>query len=136
MNKHMNNYKFINEKGEHLHTLNDKPLMGTSTVLSVLSKPLTYWAAGLAVAELGWTPINGDDKKPVPLEKRLPFAEARLEYVKGLSAQDYLKLLDKAYKAHATNLKSSAKSGTDLHLELSNYIIACIKDNNGVPLKV
>ena len=44
-------YQF-NEK-EHIHTLDDKPLMGTSTVVGIIAKPLTYWASGLAVGKLG-----------------------------------------------------------------------------------
>lgn len=40
-------YKF-NEK-EHIHTWDDKPLHGVTTVLSVISKPaLIQWAAGMA----------------------------------------------------------------------------------------
>ena len=40
---------------EHLHSLDDKPLTGTSTVCGVLYKPLTWWAAGKTLEVLGWT---------------------------------------------------------------------------------
>lgn len=43
-------YKFINSKGQHLHTYNNKPLMGVTTILSVISKPaLIQWSANMAV---------------------------------------------------------------------------------------
>ena len=35
-------YRFHNENDKHLHTLNGKPLLGTSTVVGVLAKPLTW----------------------------------------------------------------------------------------------
>ena len=47
----MNRYAF-NEQ-DHIPALDGKPLMGTSTVVGVLSKPLTWWAAGEAVKKLG-----------------------------------------------------------------------------------
>lgn len=41
-------YSFNKEK--HIHTLNDKPLMGVTSVLSVISKPaLIQWSANMAV---------------------------------------------------------------------------------------
>ena len=46
-------YRFIDENGKHLHTLDGIPLIGTSTAVQVLGKGgLTWWAAELAaVAE-------------------------------------------------------------------------------------
>ena len=48
-------YRFLNSEGEHLHQLNVngywKPLIGTTTALSVLSKNLTWWSAELAAIE-------------------------------------------------------------------------------------
>jgi CRISPR/Cas system-associated exonuclease Cas4 (RecB family) len=43
-----NKYKF--EEGRHIHTLNGKPLMGVTTVLGVINKPmLIQWSANMAV---------------------------------------------------------------------------------------
>ena len=39
-----NRYKF--DAKEHLHSLDSKPLVGTSTVMGIVAKPLTWWAAG------------------------------------------------------------------------------------------
>ena len=46
-----NEYKYIDEGKEHLHTYLGKPLLGTSTVVGVLSKNLTWWAAETAAVE-------------------------------------------------------------------------------------
>lgn len=127
-----NRYSFI--EADHIHTLDGKPLIGTSTALSVLAKPLTWWASGLAVAELGWTPINGKDKKAIPFEQRLPTASERFNEIKNLSPEEYLKLLDKAYRAHSTNLKKTATAGTDMHAELEKYVKRMITDQAGKPI--
>jgi hypothetical protein len=125
-------YKF--DDVNHIHSLDGKPLMGTSTVVGVMSKPLTWWASGLAVSELGWTPINGKDKKPVPIKDRLPIAAQKFAEIKTLNDEEFLKLLDKAYGAHASSLKKSAVKGTDMHEELEKYVKKCIKSYGGVPM--
>src|SRR5437899_1811597 len=51
-------YRFHDKDGEHLHTLDGKPLIGTSTAIRVLNKPLTWWAAGMALTPLGWLNKN------------------------------------------------------------------------------
>lgn len=138
-------YRFddsINAKGKqnHTHYLNDKPLMGTSTVLEVLSKPLQWWASGLAVGHLGWTSINekyweaGKYKtRRAPAEPRLEAASGRLLEIKKMYPEEYLRTLDEAYKAHAVKLDASAQKGTDMHYELEKYIEGAIKFNQSQP---
>lgn len=128
-------YKFVDENKKHLHTLRGEPLLGTSTVTGVMSKPLTWWAAGLAVGKLGWT--NGKIKvagryQTVPDAKRLPIAEAVLQKLQGLPTKDYLKLLDEAYKAHSEKLKDSAEVGIDRH-ELLEKVVKLWLLNGGIP---
>lgn len=110
-------YRFDEEK--HIHLYMEKPLLGTSTILNVLAKPLTWWASGLAVAKFGW------------LNSKLFSKEDRLAKVKYfLSDMDFyishpekwLQLCDDAYKAHSVKLEDSAQSGTDLHAELEHYV--------------
>ena len=127
----MKKYKFFDEKGEHLHTLDNHPLVGTSSVSSVLAKPLTWWASGLAVAKFGW--INRGNAKAgwTPVADRLLKATEGLESVKNMQPEEYLKLLDEAYSAHATKLKTSAQTGTDLHAELERYVKDMMSDNDG-----
>ena len=143
----MNRYKYIDEDKKHLHTLDGQPLYGTSTVLKVIAKPLTYWASGLAVEKLGWIKIQdklhniSNEVKARVLELGLEFKkgsysgvvaipkEVRKEYalkgwnkVVGLSSEEYLDLLDEAYKAHATKLDETADAGTDMHACLESYV--------------
>lgn len=129
----MNRYKFLDANGQHLHTLDGKPLVGTSTAVGVLAKPLTWWAAGLAVGELGWTPIRGGDKKFVPKDIRIAAAHAKHLEIKDMSDTEYLALLDKGYYAHSKKLDSSAKQGTDMHAELERFVQQVMLENDGVP---
>ncbi len=115
-------YKFLDEAGEHLHTYENKPLIGTSSVSNVLSKPLTWWASGLAMGVLGWI-HKGDAKKGwTKKEDRLSKAEEMREKIEYMSASDYLDLLDEGYSAHFKSLKKSATKGTDLHAELEKFV--------------
>ena len=125
----MTNYRFVDEKGEHAHLLNDRPLIGTSSVVGVLAKVLTWWASGLAVAELGW-----QNPKLVPQEARLEGVGVHLLAIKDMDAVQYLALLDKAYAAHSKSLKKSATKGTDMHEELEKYIKLMIADQDGKPM--
>lgn len=129
-------YKYIDATGEHMHTLDGKPLFGTSTIVGVLSKPLTYWAVGLSLEKLGW--INSKKKEgkkyiTIPKEERLQKAGEFQEVLSKISTEDYLSILDEAYKAHAVKLKDSAVKGTDLHAELEKYVKACIHKNAILP---
>lgn len=128
----MNEYRFDNVN--HIHTLDGKPLIGTSTMASVLAKPLTYWAAGLAVAKFGW--INKGNKEAgfVPKELRLETSMLRRREITDLTDEEYLNLLDEAYSAHAQKLKTSAVAGTDLHAVMEAYVKTCIDSNDGKPI--
>lgn len=123
----MKQYKFLDEKKKHVHTLDGQPLYGTSTVVGILNKPLTWWAAGMAVGTLGWTATQSDPAM------RLEVATVALEGIKGLTAPEYLKRLDLAYKAHNEKKKDSAEAGTDMHAELEGYVLDCIKGEEGKP---
>src|SRR3990167_9943180 len=114
-------YRFLNKDGEHLHQLwieNEwKNLTGTSSVVNVLAKPLTWWASGLACEKFGWL-----NPKKNPQEIVRQALQEGWERVKGLSLEAYEKLLGEAYKAHSVNLKDSAEKGTDLHFELEHWV--------------
>lgn len=127
-------YKF--DEVNHIHTLDGKPLVGTSSMASVLAKPLTYWAAGLAVTKFGW--INKGNTKIgwTPKETRLKVASLRKSEVSQLTDEEYLKLLDDAYCAHATKLKTSAADGTDMHAIMEQYVLLCIEKYEGKPVVV
>lgn len=122
--------KWDKPKHQHLLDLHDtgefKRLSGTSSVVDVLAKVLTWWASGKAVETLGW--IHPDIKKcgkkigEVPLKERLASAHKILTKIKRMKPAQYLSLLDEAYKAHSVNLKDTAKAGTDLHAELERFV--------------
>lgn len=116
-------YKF-NAK-DHIHTYLDKPLMGTSTVVGIIAKPLTWWASGLACEKFGW--INGKKRvdgkyTTIDLKTRLEVVLPRLNEIKDMSGEQFLSLCDEAYSAHSKKLDSSAKEGTDLHAELERFV--------------
>lgn len=121
----------------HVHLLNGQPLIGTSSMSSVLAKGgLTYWASGLAVSLFGW--INKGNAKTgwIPKTKRLATAIAQRNFISDFSDEDYLQLLDDAYMAHTKKLKDSAKDGTDMHAIMESYVKMCIDTNNGIPLNI
>ena len=119
--------KYLFDEKNHLHSLDGKPLIGTSTAVGIISKPLSYWASGMAVGTLGWTATKSDP------DMRLEVATVALDAIKQLDPTGWLKRLDLAYKAHATRLKDSATEGTDLHAELEKYIVACL-EKEGKPM--
>lgn len=102
---------------EHFYTLDGEPLIGTTTALSVIAKPLTWWSSGMAVGKMGWT-----NPKYTSPEGRIEAVERVLPQIKGMTTPEYLKLLDEAYKAHSVKLKDSAQAGTDLHEILEVFV--------------
>lgn len=124
----MNRYKYLDEKGQHLHILDGQPLYGTSSVSDVLAKPLTWWASGLAVKEFGCpdpkvlTKIK--NKKATPDEVKDHYASLGVMHtlIQNMDIEEYAKLVDKAYRAHTMTLKEKAKEGTDLHAECERFI--------------
>lgn len=130
-------YQYTDEGKKHLHTLNDKPLIGTSSVCSVLNKPLHWWALQIGLSKLGWTKIK--EKKGGKYifnkkEDRIARATEFVDLIGKLTGGDYLKLLDEAYYAHDKVKSESAKTGTELHAEIEIYIKSCMLTNNGKPL--
>jgi hypothetical protein len=125
------------DEAKHIHLFKDKPLCGTSTVMGVVAKPLTWWASGLAVAKLGWINskirVNGK-YTTIDLKTRLEAVLPQLEAIKGMSGEEFLALLDDAYKAHSVKLADTAEAGTDMHAVLENYVKTCIKENKGEPM--
>lgn len=128
----MNNYKF--DSGLHAHTLEGKPLIGTSTVLSVIAKPLTWWASGLACEKFGWINKGNAKKGWTKKEDRLLKAEQFLNGIDQHTPETWLELLDEAYSAHSKKLDSSAKQGTDLHAILEHFVkTGEVKDDKILP---
>jgi hypothetical protein len=134
-------YTYHDSKGEHLHEIDGRPLIGTSTVVGVLSKPLTWWASGLAVTELGWVKELTAYSKPKPTkeeieankQQRLESAGVHLLELKAMEPESFVKLLDKAYKAHSVKLDKAADKVTDMHEELEQYVNDCMLIGEIIP---
>lgn len=120
-------YQYIDEKKEHLHTYDGKPLVGTSTVTKVLAKPLTWWAAGKALESLGWT-----NPKLVPKEEGIKIAGKARKFM-FINNADYYDWLQECYRAHDTSKKEAGVKGTDRHELLEIYVKDCISQNDGEP---
>jgi len=124
-----NKYKFT--KDAHLHLIWDesikdyRALTGTTSIIEVLGKPLTYWASGLACEKLGWL-----NPKKATQEERDNSANKMLELIRTFSTQSYIALLDEAYHAHANVKKEKADEGTELHEALEKYVKQCIKQQD------
>lgn len=133
-------YKYTDEgKKKHYHELDGKPLIGTSSVSSVIAKPLTWWALQVGLAKLGFLPEKkrqGKIYKPIPKEERIEAALKGLTEIQNMTPIAYLARLDEAYKAHDKVKNEAAVTGTDLHAVLERYVKACIEKNNGLPLTV
>lgn len=117
--------KYEFRKDEHLHLLNGQPLTGTSSVVGVLNKPLTWWAVGKGLEKLGW--INSKKKVggkyvSVPKGERLSVLLPRYNDILNLSLEKFLELLDEAYYAHSKAKDDAAEKGTDLHAELEKFV--------------
>jgi hypothetical protein len=129
-------YSFDN--ANHIHTFEGKPLCGTSSIMDVLYKPLTWWASGLACAELGWIkPLDSrkSNKEEINLQQiqREKVAQEFLDKYKTMTPLEYTKLLDKAYRAHTATLNKAATKGTNLHSEAENWVKSVMKGNEIKP---
>jgi hypothetical protein len=76
-------------------------------------------------AKIGWT----------PKDKRLQSASSGKVKIAMMDNEQYLNLLDEAYSAHATKLKTSAQGGVDMHQLMEDYIKFCIENNEGKPVQ-
>jgi len=122
-------------KENHLHEIlvgkEWKPLKGTSTVVNVLAKNLTWWAAELSAVEC--------------LEKGEKIETIREEYELAAKSSDKKKAIDELQKkypifkkarfAHFDSKNKKADEGTNLHEILEMYVKHCIKNREGSPDK-
>lgn len=122
-------YKYIDTNKEHLHTLNGKPLIGTSTATKIIAKPLTWWASGMAVEKFGW--LSPNKFTPEEVQRALDEGYSR---VMGLTKGSYAELLAVAYRAHNEKKEKAADEGTDRHAALERYVKGRIIENDGQPL--
>ena len=110
--------RFRKDEDRNAYFLDDNPLIGTTTALSILDKPgLTYWASGMACAEFGWL-----NPKKASQEDCQKAPEVGLDNVRQMSLGEYFSHLNKASRAHNEKKKSTATEGTGLHTVLEAFI--------------
>lgn len=97
--------------------LNGVPLIGTTTALNVIAKPLTWWASGLACAEFGWL-----NPRKNTWQRCFDAAQKKLDEIKEMNLTKYLGLLNIAYRAHNTFKEEAADGGINLHAEVEKFI--------------
>ena len=115
-----NKYAFDSVKHIHYLTLENgeqKPLIGTTTAIGVLNKPLTWWASGMCAGVMGWANPKNVSKKE--LEDKASEALASLQ---GMSLDKYLTLLNTAYRAHSVKKDTAADQGVSLHSSIEDFI--------------
>lgn len=96
----MNRYRYIDEGRQHLHTLDGKPLIGTSSASKIVGggAALINWAANMAV---DYIIENFKIEYPLP---------------------DYNQLFQEARTAHIKKRDASATKGTERHGLLEEYV--------------
>ena len=135
-------YRFIDEKKQHLHTLDGKPLMGTTTVVGeVLQPPLAWYGSGKAVELLG---VRNPKELTLLKNGKLPQEAKELllaglvdahRAIKDLDTDSYLELVMKAYRNHSEYKDTRAEEGDTLHDTLEKYVKEMITANKGNPYK-
>lgn len=123
-------YKF--DKENHIHNYDGKPLKGTTTVIKEVLPPMLAWyGSGLACKELGWYDRKKGRTNYVEDEIGMPILKAKFEELLKMTPEEYLKELDKAYKAHYVYMKKRGGEGTDTHKFIEIAVKDCIEKNHG-----
>ena len=122
--------KYAFDKEHHIHTLGGKHLKGTTTVIKEVMPPMLSWyGSGQACKALGWYDRKQGRANYLPDEEGRPTLEKKLEEVKEMDADTYLKLLDKAYSAHNEYKKEKADWGTNAHAKIEKIVGEAIKND-------
>ena len=122
----MNRYAYTDEARKHLHTLDEKPLCGTSTITKeALPKTLQWWAAEMSAVECL------EKGECIPTIREEYNAARILPYQKKKIAIDALQkkypIFRAARFAHYDDMKEKGKDGVDMHAELETYVKDCIQ---------
>lgn len=114
-------YVFKDEKGEHMHTFDDKPMLGTTSIINeIYPPPLAWWAAGKALEAIGWRDPRKFTKEE--LIEAASLGQKSLEDLLKLNVQDYMKALTAMYKAHDAAKREGGKKGKGKHALIEQYI--------------
>lgn len=126
-------YRFDHEG--HVHTLDSRPLCGTSTVTGSTGPKhgLEWWSAELAAVEC------------LEAGTHIPTIRAEVEAYRALHGNDKKKALTALQKkypvfkaaryAHRNAKEKAAGPGTDMHKHLEDYLVECM-ESGGAPLRL
>jgi hypothetical protein len=102
------NYEF--DEFKHVHTLNGKNLIGTTTVLGIIAKPqLIPWAANEAVK----------------------YASANIKSDTKYSEEELVEIFKEAKVAHRKKKEKAGEAGTSVHEMIEKIIKNAIENTNG-----
>jgi len=128
----LNRYQYRDTRGEHSHQIcvdgSWRPLIGTSRVGSVLSKPFAWYGSGKAVEAFGCpdakvlTKIKNKKATGEEIDKHMAAMDVSLRLLKTMTVEQFAKLIDQAYRAHDTYKRARAPIGKDLHAELERFV--------------
>lgn len=111
----MNRYHF--DEKNHIHFLDDKPLIGTSHVGDIIAKNLVWWASELSAVEC----LESGQKIPTIREE---YEEAKKLGKVGIDAlQKKYPIFKKARFAHFDTKNKKAEEGTNLHEILERFVL-------------
>lgn len=122
----------------HAYFLNDKPLMGITTVLGVIAKNnLIQWAANEAVKYMG----DLEHRHTNSMKEFVDIwgAPCPPDYMPELTifrSKDFTKGLEEARYAHRKKKEAAGESGTDLHALAEGYVRLSIQENESRPMDV
>ena len=124
----MNRYKYADARGEHLHSLDGRPLIGTSSAMKVLAKPLAWYGSGKAVEAFGvpdpkvLTKIKNKKATAEEKQKHMDAMKLSLSTVQSMDVEGFSMLIDTAYRAHDVYSRSRMKLGTNVHAECERFV--------------
>src|SRR3990167_6754760 len=111
-------YKYIDKKNEHLHTLDSEPLIGTSSVVGVIAKNLTWWPAETSAVEC----LEAGEKIPTIREEYLLACMSQDKKIAIDELQRKYPIFKKARFAHFADRNKKADKGIDRHKILEDYV--------------
>jgi hypothetical protein len=115
--KTISRYTFDEKK--HMHTLDGKPLMGVTTVLGVINKPmLIQWSANMAVDFI--------ESHKTDAHFNMSTGIGSISFDMGFD-----ELLKEARVAHRKKKEAAGDLGTELHAKIELVILRAIQENNG-----
>lgn len=132
----VNRYKYLDDHRRHLHTLDEKPLFGTSSVAKMIGgekvEQLLGWAARVG-ARAGVLLAAALDTETLDLLEAELLKRPALTNNEAKEVDSLVPQFEGARKAHITKRDAAGVKGTDRHALLEDYVKECMRTNEGRP---